>query len=97
MNGELQKAQASGNAAEQGRISIAYQRMLREAEFALKQSFAFCPYSPEATFRYMELLLRLGRIGDARLIAQTALKFDPRNGTLQGALNDLDRYQAAQR
>jgi len=97
LNGELQKAQASGNAAEQGRISIAYQRMLREAEFALKQSFAFCPYSPEATFRYMELLLRLGRIGDARLIAQTALKFDPRNGTLQGALNDLDRYQAAQR
>jgi len=68
--------------------------MLKEAEFALKQSFAFCPYSPEATFRYMELLLRLGRIGDAKLIAQTALKFDPYNQTLRGAISDLDRYQA---
>jgi hypothetical protein len=97
LTGELQKAQAGGNAAEHQRVAAAYQRMLKEAEFALKQSFAFCPYSPEATFRYMELLLRLGRIGDARLIAETARHFDPRNQTLIGAINDLDRYQAAQR
>lgn len=93
---DLQKAQASGNPAEQGRIGTAYQRMLREAEFALKQSYAFCPYSPEATFRYMELLLRTGRIAEAQLIAKTSLKFDPNNGTLKNAINDLERYQAAQ-
>jgi hypothetical protein len=91
---DLQKAQASGNPAEHGRLAIAYQRMLKEAEFALKQSFAFCPYSPEATFRYMELLLRTGRVADAQLIARTSLKFDPNNGTLKNAINDLDRYQA---
>ena len=93
--GAVQQAQATGNAAEQGRLSIAYQRMLREAEFALKQSYAFCPYSPEATFRYMEILLRTGRIADAQLIAATSLKFDPNNGTLKNAIKDLERYQAA--
>src|SRR6185503_5654824 len=93
---ELQRAQASGNPAEQGRASIAYQRMLKEAEFALKQSYAFCPYSPEATFRYLELLLRTGRVNEAQLIAKTSLKFDPNNGTLKNAISDLDRYQAAQ-
>ncbi len=96
LTAELQKAQASGNPAEQGRVGAAYQRILREAEFALKQSYAFCPYSPEATFRYMELLLRTGRIAEAKLIAETSLKFDPNNGTLHAALNDLQRYQAAQ-
>ena len=91
---DVQKAQAGGNPAEHGRLAIAYQRMLKEAEFALKQSFAFCPYSPEATFRYMELLLRTGRIADAQLIARTSLKFDPNNGTLKNAITDLERYQA---
>jgi hypothetical protein len=95
--GELQKVQVSNNPAEQQRIGTAYQRILKEAEFSLKQSFAFCPYSPEATFRYLDLLLRTGRTQDALLIARTALKFDPRNQTLSAAINDLERYQAAQR
>ncbi|HTL16520.1 MAG TPA: DUF2723 domain-containing protein, partial [Patescibacteria group bacterium] len=29
------------------------QRMIREADFAFRQSFALCPYSPEALFRYV--------------------------------------------
>jgi transmembrane protein TMEM260 (protein O-mannosyltransferase) len=95
--GELQKAQASGNSIEHQRAAAAYQRMLRQAEFALKQSYAFCPYSPEATFRYLDLLLRTGRIQDALLIARTSLKFDPHNQPLRQAIGDLERYQAAQR
>ena len=67
--------------------------MLKETEFALKQSFAFCPYSPEATFRYLDLLLKTGRIPEALLIARTSLKFDPRNQTLRNAIGDLERYQ----
>lgn len=55
------------------------ERMVREAEFALKQSFAFCPYSPEALFRYTQLLMSLGRMSDALLIAETTLKFDDEN------------------
>ena len=37
----------------------AYQRLLKEADFAFRQAFAFCPYSPEAVFRYCQLLLQL--------------------------------------
>ena len=94
---QLQRAQMSNNAADQQQVMAKYQRILKEAEFALKQSFAFCPYSPEATFRYLELLLRTGRVQDALLIARTALKFDPKNQTLRGAINDLERYSTAQR
>ena len=31
--------------------------MTRETDFAFKQSFAFCPYSPEAVYRYVNFLL----------------------------------------
>jgi tetratricopeptide (TPR) repeat protein/phage shock protein PspC (stress-responsive transcriptional regulator) len=59
------------------------QRMLREADFAFRQAFAFCPYSPEAVHRLTNLLLSQMRIADALLVAQTALRFDPDNPTLQ--------------
>ncbi|HTX20452.1 MAG TPA: DUF2723 domain-containing protein, partial [Candidatus Aquilonibacter sp.] len=39
--------------------------LIRETDFAFKQSFAFCPYSPEAVYRYVNFLLPLGRIDDA--------------------------------
>ena len=42
------------------------QRTLKEAEFALKQAFAFCPYSPEAVFKYVSFLVSLGRAPEAR-------------------------------
>ena len=35
-------------------------RMIKEADFALRQAFAYCPYSPEAVFRYVNLLATLG-------------------------------------
>lgn len=49
----------------------------READFAFKQSFAFCPYSPDAIYRYVQLLVNSRRIGDALLIAETGQKIDP--------------------
>jgi hypothetical protein len=55
------------------------QRMIQEADFALRQAFIFCPYSPEAVFRYANLLFVLGRFDDALLVAQTCLKLDPFN------------------
>jgi len=36
------------------RNPVEQQRMLREAEFAYKQSLAYCPYSPEAVFRSVD-------------------------------------------
>ena len=48
--------------------------MIKEADFALKQAFAFCPYSPEAVFRYVQLLMTTQRLDDAIIIATTCLK-----------------------
>src|SRR6185436_17702133 len=40
-------------------------RMLAEADFAFRQAFALCPFSPEAVFRYVNLLAGADRVGDA--------------------------------
>jgi tetratricopeptide (TPR) repeat protein len=65
------------------------QRLLKEAEFALKQSYAFCPYSPEALHKFVTLLLGSGRVDDALLIAETSLKWDPSNPVFQSYANQL--------
>jgi tetratricopeptide (TPR) repeat protein len=58
------------------------QRLLKEAEFALKQSFAFCPYSPEAVYKYVNLLVNLQRPDDAEMLVDTCLTFDPENPSM---------------
>ena len=67
-------------------------RVLKEAEFTFKQAFAFCPYSPEAVFRYVQLLLSPGvnRLEDALLIAKTCLKLDPYNSQVQNLISQLE-------
>jgi tetratricopeptide (TPR) repeat protein len=66
------------------------QELIREADFAFKQAFAFCPYSPEAVFRYITFLVPLNRIDDAILAAQTCLDFDPYNGQVAGLVKELE-------
>ncbi|MEW6303123.1 MAG: hypothetical protein AB1705_06610, partial [Verrucomicrobiota bacterium] len=83
------------------RLNKEQARMVREAEFAYKQSFAFCPYSPEAVFRYVNLLLGLhqqhrNRLEDAILIATTAQKFDPENENLSGLVDTLKNMRNQQ-
>jgi tetratricopeptide (TPR) repeat protein len=63
-------------------------RMLKEAEFAFKQAFAFCPYG-EAAYRYVQLLIDMGRIDDALLVAETFLKLDPFNGQVENMVKGL--------
>ncbi len=72
------------------------QRMLREAEFSFKQSYAFCPYSPEAVFRYINLLISMGRVDDALLLAETSKKLDPNNGQIDNLLFELHRIKVSQ-
>ena len=72
------------------------QRMIREAEFSFKQAYAFCPYSPEAIFRYVNLLVTLGRIDDALLLASTSLQLDKFNAQLDGLVVELRRIKASQ-
>jgi tetratricopeptide (TPR) repeat protein len=67
------------------------QRMIREADFAFKQSFAFCPYSPEAVFRYINLLANpnIRRYDDALIVAETCQKLDPYNPQISGLVDQL--------
>jgi tetratricopeptide (TPR) repeat protein len=69
--------------------SAEQQRMIREAEFAFRQAFAFCPYSPEAVFRYAQLLAQIGRFDDALLIATTTLRLDPFNSSVASLVEQL--------
>ncbi len=68
------------------------QRMIKEADFTFKQAFAFCPYSPEAVFRYVNLLLTTQRFGDALIIARTCLKLDPYNGQVLDLVRKLEAW-----
>jgi thioredoxin-like negative regulator of GroEL len=70
--------------------------MLKEAEFCFKQSYAFCPYSPEAVFRYINLLITVGRVDDALLLAQTSKTLDPNNGQIDNLLNELGNIKNRQ-
>ena len=73
------------------------QALIRETDFACKQAFAFCPYSPEAVIRYVNFLLQYGRIDDALLVAQTCHKLDPYNPqgtTLVKQLEDIKNQSA---
>jgi tetratricopeptide (TPR) repeat protein len=72
-----------------------YQRMLKEAEFAFKQAYAFCPYSPEAIFRYINILITTGRVDDAILMAVTSQKLDPFNAQIQGLIFELRKIKAS--
>ena len=65
------------------------QRMAKEADFAFRQAYALCPTSPEALFRYVNLLVSQNRQDDARLLAQTTLKLDPKNTSVQSLVEQL--------
>ncbi len=65
-------------------------RVLKEAEFALKQAFAYCPYSPETVSHLMNLLLSANRIEDALLVLKTCQKLDPYNGTITDWISQLE-------
>ena len=67
--------------------------LIRETDYAFKQAFAFCPYSPEAVYRYINFLLPLGRFDDAILIAQTCQKLDPYNEAIVGLVKNLRDYK----
>ena len=71
------------------------QRMVKEADFAFKQAYAYCPYSPEAIFRYVNLLVQMQRIDDALLIATTSQKLDPFNGQIDNLLSELLRIRGS--
>ncbi|NBV25316.1 MAG: DUF2723 domain-containing protein, partial [Proteobacteria bacterium] len=85
----INEAGRRGNLAEQ-------QRMIKECDFAFRQAFAFCPYSPEAVFRYTNLLISLGRTDDALMIARTFAKLDPHNRSAKDLIDQLTSIRQMQ-
>ena len=73
--------------------------LIRETDFAFKQAFAFCPYSPEAVFRYINFLLQYGRMDDAIMVAETCKKMDPYNDQITNLVEQLKsiKNQSAER
>jgi hypothetical protein len=83
------RAQHATDAAEK-------KRMNDEADFAFRQSWALCPYSPEAVFRYANLLMSEGRTADAILVAETAEKMPETQGgeQLRALIQQLKQSQS---
>jgi tetratricopeptide (TPR) repeat protein len=82
--------------------------LIRETEFAFKQAFVYCPYSPEAVYRYVNFLLQMAgseeaaghsdqaarRFDDAILVGETCQKLDPFNGQITELINNVKAYKA---
>ncbi len=83
------RAQNTTDLAEKGRMNDA-------ADFAFRQSWALCPYSPEVVFRYVQFLITQQRASDALMVAETAEKLAPDQDQaeqLNQLIEQLKRYQ----
>ena len=73
------------------------ENMIREADFAFRQAWALCPYSPEAVYRYVNFLLGQNRTADALLVAKTAAGMPGMKGAdgrqLRSLVEQLKNYQ----
>lgn len=67
-----------------------YNRLVKETDFAFKQAFAFCPYSPEAVYRYVQFLSNQGRNDDALAVARTCVKLDPQNDQIRNLVQQIE-------
>ena len=68
-------------------------RLIKEAGFAFKQAFAFCPYSPETVSRYANLLASTGQLDDAILVAETCQRFDEESLFTQSLIDQLRGFK----
>ena len=71
------------------------QRMTREADFAFRQAYALAPHSPEALYRYVQLLVNNQRFDEALLLARTSSKIEPANAGLHNLVRELERLHAS--
>jgi tetratricopeptide (TPR) repeat protein len=89
LNDSYQKLVRSQPGPEQARLQAEYDRMSRETHFSFKQAFAFCAYSPEAVFRYINVLFSQNKYQDALVVAETCLKLDPKNVQVENLVKQL--------
>jgi tetratricopeptide (TPR) repeat protein len=68
---------------------------MAEAEQLFRLASEVCPYSPEAVFRYINLLVSQGRVNETMPIVENAMRADPNNQSFQGLKTELGRIAAA--
>ncbi|MGO8682658.1 MAG: M56 family metallopeptidase [Limisphaerales bacterium] len=68
------------------------ERMARAADFAFRQAWALCPYSPEAVFRYVNFLLGQKRSADALVVGETAAQMPAMQGQDGEQIRDLMKH-----
>jgi len=71
----------------------ASRRMLREAEYALKQSIELCPDSPEANFRLAQLYVEQRRFDDALTVLENYRKSDRYNSKIREAIEQVKKMR----
>jgi tetratricopeptide (TPR) repeat protein len=76
-------------AAEQADLLL-NRKYTAEAEQALQIANQICPSSPEAVFRYANLLVAQKRFDDAIAVANNAIKTEPANKQFRDLLNNLN-------
>jgi len=79
--------------AENANSTVEKQQMTQEADFAFRQAFALCPYSPEAVYRYTNLLMNQNRKAEALMVAQTGFRINPEDHYLQNLVDELKKQQ----
>jgi hypothetical protein len=65
-------------------------RMLRELDFAYRQSLALNPYDAEKVKRYVSLLRDQERLGDARRMLKAGQIINPRSTRLRQLAEELN-------
>ena len=68
--------------------------MAEAADLAFRQAYALDPASPEAVFRYVNLLREESRIPDALQVAETALRVVQQNDPLKELVGELRKEVA---
>ena len=68
---------------------------MAEAEQLFRLASEVCPSSPEAVFRYINLLVSQGRVSETLPIVENAMRADPNNQQFQGLKTELGRIAAA--
>ena len=69
------------------------ERMHKAADLAFRQAYALCPYSPEAIYRYVNLLVGHNQSADAFMIAKTSLRLHPEDTNFQELVRQLKQNQ----
>lgn len=69
------------------------QMLLKEAEFAAKQAYALCPFSPEALLKLVNVLLVQSNYIESKEVIHTSLLFDPENRGLKDLYARVDAIE----